>query len=53
MLNLALNAIQAMPDGGRLSLTANHAGHRDGGDWMCIRVVDEGIGMDADTAANA
>ncbi|MCK6023729.1 ATP-binding protein, partial [Klebsiella pneumoniae] len=52
MLNLALNAIQAMPNGGRLSLTASHAGHRDGVDWMHIRVADEGIGMDADTLSH-
>lgn len=52
MLNLALNAIQAMPNGGRLSLTASHAGQRDGVDWMHIRVADEGIGMDADTLSH-
>ncbi|HDS1579711.1 TPA: response regulator [Stenotrophomonas maltophilia] len=52
MLNLALNAIQAMPDGGRLSLIASHAGQRDGVDWMHIRVADEGIGMDADTLSH-
>jgi signal transduction histidine kinase len=52
MLNLALNAIQAMPNGGRLSLTASHAGQRDGVDWMHICVADEGIGMDADTLSH-
>ncbi|HGM7288390.1 TPA: ATP-binding protein, partial [Stenotrophomonas maltophilia] len=52
MLNLALNAIQAMPNGGRLSLTASHAGERDGVDWMQICVADEGIGMDADTLSH-
>ena len=52
MLNLALNAIQAMPNGGRLSLTASHAGQRDGVDWMQICVSDEGIGMDADTLSH-
>jgi hypothetical protein len=52
MLNLAFNAIQAMPNGGRLSLTASHAGQRDGVDWMHICVADEGIGMDADTLSH-
>uniref|UniRef100_A0A914YR23 Histidine kinase domain-containing protein n=1 Tax=Panagrolaimus superbus TaxID=310955 RepID=A0A914YR23_9BILA len=41
-----------MPNGGRLSLTASHAGERDGVDWMQICVADEGIGMDADTLSH-
>jgi len=44
LLNLALNAIQAMPDGGTLYLSA--AAERQG---VCIRVEDEGIGMDDPT----
>ena len=46
LLNLALNAIQAMPGGGRLFL---HAG--GDADGLRITVQDEGIGMDADTLA--
>ncbi|MCW2066598.1 UNVERIFIED_ORG: signal transduction histidine kinase [Stenotrophomonas maltophilia] len=52
LLNLALNAIQAMPNGGNLSLTASHGGQRDGEDWLRIAVVDEGTGMDADTMSH-
>ncbi len=50
LLNLALNAIQAMPEGGRLSLVAERGGE---GHEECvrIRVSDEGIGMDEATQA--
>lgn len=47
LLNLALNAIQAMPDGGWLTLQARADGVRDGRPWLRISVADEGIGMDA------
>ena len=49
LLNLALNALQAMPDGGRLSLRVDPEGNRDGRPWLVISVIDEGIGMDAET----
>ncbi|WP_282277271.1 response regulator [Stenotrophomonas sp. PS02297] len=48
LLNLALNAIQAMPDGGRLSLLAERAAGADG-ERLRIRVQDEGVGMDEAT----
>lgn len=49
LLNLALNAIQAMPDGGRLLLAASQAEGVDGSRVLCIRIADEGVGMDPAT----
>jgi signal transduction histidine kinase len=53
LLNLAMNGIQAMPDGGRLSLQLERdcaaappeAGEVGEGPWCRIRVEDRGVGI--------
>jgi PAS domain S-box-containing protein len=56
ILNLAVNARDAMPDGGTLSISlARCDGTRHGlnGDFLCLSVLDTGIGMDAETLKSA
>ncbi len=50
LLNLCLNAIQAMPEGGALTLSAESADQADG-THVLLRVADTGTGMDAQTQA--
>jgi signal transduction histidine kinase len=46
LLNLAVNARDAMPNGGTLTLTGeNVPGGEDGSDIVCLRVADTGTGM--------
>ena len=62
MMNLAVNARDAMPHGGRLVIetalqvvTAAQAARRPNmpaGSWVCLRVSDNGSGMDHDTLAH-
>ncbi|MBB4127211.1 signal transduction histidine kinase [Xanthomonas translucens] len=51
LLNLGLNAIQAMPNGGTLTISAAPALGADGSEQVRILVRDTGVGMDADTQA--
>ncbi|MET0719742.1 MAG: response regulator [Tardiphaga sp.] len=60
LLNLAINARDAMPDGGRLTIaTANQpvgdasAGTLSPGDYICISVSDTGTGMSPEVVARA
>lgn len=55
LLNLALNARDAMPGGGVLTIAANNAPADEpgGDDRVCIRVSDTGHGMSGDVAARA
>lgn len=60
LLNLSVNARDAMPDGGTLRITARAetiaAGHRSqlaSGTYICLSVADTGTGMDEPTLARA
>jgi PAS domain S-box-containing protein len=51
LLNLAINAAHAMPEGGTLRIDAKAA--PDGAPWIIVAVSDSGVGMDAATLARA
>ncbi|WP_319933938.1 ATP-binding protein [Lichenihabitans sp. Uapishka_5] len=62
LLNLAINARDAMPDGGRLTIKSEnvvidwqHAGFRDmpAGQFVAVSVTDTGSGMPAEVVARA
>jgi PAS domain S-box-containing protein len=58
LLNLAVNARDAMPDGGEMTITIHRCrtertADLTAGDYVCLRVSDTGAGMDADTLRRA
>ena len=58
ILNLALNARDAMPGGGRLTIAADNrvlpaGGALPAGDYVCVMVIDSGVGMSEDVLNRA
>ncbi|MDP3674134.1 MAG: PAS domain-containing protein [Novosphingobium sp.] len=53
ILNLAVNARDAMPDGGRLRISAEHVVAASGTAFIELAVRDEGVGMDEETLVRA
>jgi len=52
LMNLVVNARDAMPEGGTIVLCADEVEH-EGGKFVRLAVVDEGTGMDPETLARA
>jgi PAS domain S-box-containing protein len=52
LLNLAMNARDAMPDGGFIVLDA-HLEQHEANEFVCLSVTDQGIGMDEESLKKA
>jgi signal transduction histidine kinase len=48
LLNLVVNARDAMPDGGKVTISTRHQTDRSGARWVALRVIDTGVGMSKD-----
>jgi PAS domain S-box-containing protein len=60
LMNLALNARDAMPNGGCLTISAfglnvdaDHPTQLPSGRYVCVEIADDGIGMDEETVMRA
>ncbi|GEP07412.1 MHYT domain-containing protein [Methylobacterium oxalidis] len=58
LLNLTVNARDAMPEGGTITISGREAAETDAtvlpeGRYVCLSVADTGMGMDAETLARA